>query len=79
VQRVEQILGVDDDRLRIAWLAKTNLALAKNRRNAISDVDSVHLDSKSISVLVGDSGGCRSVFRGMPITRSGMMAITIPG
>jgi len=29
--------------------------------------------------VVGDSGRCRSVFRGMPITRSGMMAITIPG
>jgi 5-methylcytosine-specific restriction enzyme B len=28
---------------------------------------------------IGDSGRCRSVFRGMPITRSGMMAITIPG
>ena len=27
----------------------------------------------------GDSGRCRSVFRGMPITRSGMMAIMIPG
>ena len=27
----------------------------------------------------GDSGRCRSVFRGMPITGSGMMAITIPG
>ena len=33
-------------------LAKTNLALAKNRCNAISDVDSIHLYSKSISVLV---------------------------
>jgi hypothetical protein len=28
---------------------------------------------------VGDSGRCRSVFRGMPITDSGMMAIMIPG
>src|SRR5205809_4503638 len=28
---------------------------------------------------IGDSGRCRSVFRGMPITRSGMMAIMIPG
>jgi hypothetical protein len=27
----------------------------------------------------GDSGRCRSVFRGMPITRSGMMAIMTPG
>ena len=36
-------------------LAKTNLVLAKNRRNAISDVDSVHLDSKSISVLVTEA------------------------
>jgi hypothetical protein len=27
----------------------------------------------------GDSGRCRSVFRGMPITRSGLMAIMIPG
>ena len=29
--------------------------------------------------IAGDSGRCRSVFRGMPITGSGMMAITIPG
>ena len=27
----------------------------------------------------GDSGRCRSVFRGMPISGSGMMAIMIPG
>jgi hypothetical protein len=27
----------------------------------------------------GDSGRCRSVFRGVPITGSGMMAIMIPG
>ena len=33
----------------------------------------------AISNPSGDSGRCRSVFRGMPITRSGMMAITIPG
>jgi integrase len=30
-------------------------------------------------LLSGDSGRCRSVFRGMPITGSGMMAIMIPG
>ena len=30
-------------------------------------------------LFIGDSGRCRSVFRGMPITRSGMMAIMIPG
>jgi hypothetical protein len=29
--------------------------------------------------LTGDSGRCRSVFRGMPITDSALMAITIPG
>jgi hypothetical protein len=29
--------------------------------------------------FLGDSGRCRSVFRGMPITDSGLMAITIPG
>jgi hypothetical protein len=28
------------------------------------------------ALLHGDSGRCRSVFRGMPITGSGMMAIT---
>jgi hypothetical protein len=27
----------------------------------------------------GDSGPCRSVFRDMPITGSGVMAIMIPG
>jgi hypothetical protein len=27
----------------------------------------------------GDSGRCRSVFRGMPITGSGMIPIMIPG
>jgi hypothetical protein len=32
-----------------------------------------------VLVPVGDSGRCRSVFRGMPITDSGMMAIMIPG
>jgi hypothetical protein len=30
-------------------------------------------------LLTGDSGRCRSVFRGMPITDSALMAITIPG
>ena len=33
----------------------------------------------SISLLSGDSGRCRSVFRGMPITASEMKTITIPG
>jgi hypothetical protein len=33
----------------------------------------LHLFGNNIS---GDSGRCRSVFRGMPITGSGMMAIT---
>ena len=40
------------------------------------------LHARSIKHAVGiraDSGRCRSVFRGMPITRSGMMAIMIPG
>ena len=32
-----------------------------------------------VGVSSADSGRCRSVFRGMPITDSGLMAITIPG
>ena len=36
-------------------------------------------DAKRLEEAIGDSGRCRSVFRGMPITDSGLMAITIPG
>jgi hypothetical protein len=44
--------------------------------------DSSYKDAAAVlagSTLDGDSGRCRSVFRGMPITGSGMMAIMIPG
>jgi hypothetical protein len=37
---------------------------------------STFMSEKHKIVQTGDSGRCRSVFRGMPITRSGMMAIT---
>jgi hypothetical protein len=36
-------------------------------------------DTFNVQEYLGDSGRCRSVFRGMPITDSGMMAIMIPG
>jgi hypothetical protein len=46
-----------------------------------SETDSLEelLFSITFQLRVGDSGGCRSSVPGMPITRSGMMAITIPG
>ena len=51
-------------------------AFAVRSESANYDEDSKELKG---SGTLGDSGRCRSVFRGMPITDSGLMAITIPG
>src|SRR4030081_1971790 len=44
-----------------------------------SGFSSVFFKERATIPSAGDSGRCRSVFRGMPITGSGMMAITVPG
>jgi hypothetical protein len=37
------------------------------------------VDLRKSQLELGDSGPCRSVFRDMPITASGVVAIMIPG